>query len=375
MLEVGRKDNKVIFGCSDVGGYIYEELITQGEKEGEIYFCDNSEKKIGEKFFDKTVLSVKEAVETVGEGTFFIGSIYHYPSMKEQLLHLGVSADRIMKASEAVVSRKEENDAVIRTTPRKQLCFETYLTDHCNLNCRSCNAFSPLAEENYADLDRYIQDFQRLSQIFNGEAERIYLLGGEPLLNPNIEEYIVPARKNFPQANISIVTNGILLSGMKESFWKCCRNNNITICITKYPIRIKINEILNLAQQYDVKITYFGNALDYKYMYHFPLDLEGKQDMNNSFQKCMNANKCITLREGKLYTCSIAPNAVFFSKRFNQLLEITQDDYIDIYKTDNKEEILNFLSKPIPFCRYCKVCDRTYDKEWGLSAKDIHEWT
>ena len=39
------------------------------------------------------------------------------------------------------------------------------------------------------------------------------------------------------------------------------------------------------------------------------------------------------------------------------------------------EEVLNFISKPINFCKYCDIKNRTFNHEWKQSKKDIKEWT
>lgn len=41
------------------------------------------------------------------------------------------------------------------------------------------------------------QDLKHLSKILNGKIDNILLLGGEPLLNSDIEKYIVMIRNLF----------------------------------------------------------------------------------------------------------------------------------------------------------------------------------
>ena len=54
---------------------------------------------------------------------------------------------------------------------------------------------------------------------------------------------------------------------------------------------------------------------------------------------------------------------------------LEEADYIDIYKAKSIQEILAFLAKPIPFCKYCNVKGRTFGHERGISKKEIEEWT
>jgi hypothetical protein len=56
-------------------------------------------------------------------------------------------------------------------------------------------------------------------------------------------------------------------------------------------------------------------------------------------------------------------------------LPISDRDSIDIYKAQSAQEIFEFLSKPIPFCKFCYVEKRSFGHKWERSQKDIREWT
>ena len=91
------------------------------------------------------------------------------------------------------------------------LNFVYALCEHCNLNCAMCDHFAPIAQDEYANFEEFKSDFQTLSKLVNGKCRRIGLMGGEPLLCPEIEKYLEIARQCFPNTQISIVTNGLLL--------------------------------------------------------------------------------------------------------------------------------------------------------------------
>ena len=78
--------------------------------------------------------------------------------------------------------------------------------------------------------------------------------------------------------------------------------------------------------------------------------------------------------EGKFYACTVAHNINIFNKRYGTDLKLVEDDYLDIYKINDKQEIFDFLSKPIPFCRYCDVEHRQYGLEWERSKQLKEEW-
>ena len=66
------------------------------------------------------------------------------------------------------------------------ISFEYHLADHCNLNCKGCDHFSPIAETKLTEFTQFKKDINRMSELFEKKAKSIHILGGEPLLNPEI---------------------------------------------------------------------------------------------------------------------------------------------------------------------------------------------
>jgi len=266
---------------------------------------------------------------------------------------------------------------ITKTTPQTYLAyFAVPIVEHCNLKCRFCDHFAPLAEEEFADIKVFEKDFARLSELFNAKVNRIGLMGGEPLLHPQLNDFLCVARKYFPRSILQLVTNGILLLKQTEDFWKACMVNNIIIVNTKYPLRLDFDKMKETAKRHGVKFEHYDNSGEVlKTSHHIPLDLAGEQDARMNFNKCHHANNVCFLSKGKLFTCTVAPNIGHFNKFFNKDIPLTSADSIDIYKARDAEEIMHFLSNPIPFCKYCYVDKRTFGHEWQKSNKDIKEWT
>jgi MoaA/NifB/PqqE/SkfB family radical SAM enzyme len=261
-----------------------------------------------------------------------------------------------------------------RRGKRNLLRFDIHLTDHCNLKCKSCLHFSPLAPEIYQDVDVLEQDCKRLCELTGGRVEDICVLGGEPLLHPRITDCLDIARKYFPLDRIYIVTNGLLLEKQPQTFWGNCIKNNIGIDISLYPIHLDLKKMKEIAERYGVKLGMRGDPLyQMPFWYRRSLDLEGKQNIKRSHKTCELANFCIQLINGKIYQCETTAFIKYFNEYFNKNLEVTERDYIDIYQVKDLDEILDFLNKPMPFCRYCKTKDINI-VEWEQSKKEIKEW-
>ena len=259
--------------------------------------------------------------------------------------------------------------------PHTKLSFEVALAEHCNLNCRGCDHFSPLATPELVDFDKLLMDFTRLANLFGKRVRRVDLLGGEPLLNPDIINFFKMSRKVFSEAFIHIISNGTLLLRVPEEFWTACRENSIVIFVTKYPIPVDYDAIQERAKYYQVDFRYFNAGEPVKKLYSMKLDLDGLQDDSKNFLICHRANGCIYLQNGRLWTCTVAPTARHFDRHFGTHIFDEESNSIDIHKATSAEEIMQFLAKPIPFCAYCNITATTYGMDWTQSKKEITEWT
>ncbi|RAX54202.1 hypothetical protein CCY99_04100 [Helicobacter sp. 16-1353] len=277
----------------------------------------------------------------------------------------------------ALDSKINQNfNATLKFIPQPMLQYlEVYITEHCNLNCKHCAPFSPIAKKSFYSVEIFKNDMERLSLLSNRLLCKLRILGGEPLLHPELEQLLKIARENFPNTSIDLVTNAILLPKQKDSFWQTCKDYDIAITPTKYPIKIDFQTIENKAKQFGVKYKYNNGGEVEKRLFYQPLDLLGTQNPVIMFAKCAWANGCIGLDNGKLYTCPYPRSIKNFNTYFKTNLIVDKRDYIDIYEAKNMDEILRFLAKPIPFCRYCDLNRLTWDNKWERSKKDISEWS
>lgn len=362
----------IVFGASDIGELIFNEISSYCLATSKsLCFADNSYKKIGEVIYKPSEVAQKHP-----NALWIIASDRHAQSMTADLLSLGVEPENIFPGiPQSILYMKQNEDHIRRITPQGiigQIEFD--VCRHCNLNCSGCSSFSPLIDEPlFADFNLFKGDMERLSYLLNANLGKLLLMGGEPLLHPDINSFAQAARRYFPNTTIKIVTNGIMLENMTEEFWNSCKKNNIVISVTKYPIKLNFEKMRELSQYYEVDFEFFGIAVD-KSTWNIAFDCDGRQNPHKSFINCFFANYCVTLNNGKISTCSPILRIDIFNKHFKKDLDVCKSDYIDIYKAETGREILEFLAQPIPFCRYCNVKKRTYDNLWSHSKRYINEW-
>jgi len=252
----------------------------------------------------------------------------------------------------------------LRSRPRLSY-VEVHLTDHCNLNCRRCSHYSPLADVWYADIGSHKRDVKRLSHLFEN-VDKIRLMGGEPLLHPQVSSFLAVTRRHLPDAVICLVTNGLLLSTMEPAFWQSCKIHRIVIDVTLYPINLDTDRIRRLADSYQVTLHIHELA-----EFHAGLNLSGDSDPRQAMHHCRSHNYCPFLKEGRIYPCAAPALVGYFNRAFDTSVPTT--GYVDIHqRTTSGWKILKFLEEPCETCRFCAHEYRYFP--WAKSTKHMEEW-
>lgn len=246
-----------------------------------------------------------------------------------------------------------------------------HLTDHCNLNCRGCTHFSNIAKPSFADPAQFEREFAQLARTFSGITE-IYLLGGEPLLHPDLMEFLSIARRHFPTSRINLMSNGVLVTRMSEEFWVAMHDNRISLVCDLYPIGLPVDEIESLCQRYGVPLEWTDPRAEF---FKLPIDETGSQDAEHSFKGCGGVNNCVLLREGRLYPCAYIAYIDILKDRFDlEGMQPGEDDSIDLFGSATPWEVFDFLCSPVPWCRHCDI-DSISTHQWARSERSLSEWT
>ena len=220
-----------------------------------------------------------------------------------------------------IVINKKNTDSVQLKNDFLFEKIEIHLAENCNLGCKYCSHFSNIADEEYYDIEKFEKDIKQLAFATNKSVARLKLLGGEPLLHPKINDCLDIARKYFPDSNIELTTNGILLNSKDKSFWKTMNKNDITLILSVYPVKVDWKKVLNNAKKYNIETVISGtNGNEYKDIrlgtinsfFKLNLDLSGNQDIN---RECEYKSYCANYIQGKLYPCFVVSNIRHFNKK------------------------------------------------------------
>ena len=87
--------------------------------------------------------------------------------------------------------------------------LETMITQVCNLSCSGCTNYSDLTHSGYVKWNQgraWLEPWLDMLQISD-----FGIMGGEPLINPEVEDWMLGVRQLMPDAQIRFTTNGLLL--------------------------------------------------------------------------------------------------------------------------------------------------------------------
>lgn len=249
--------------------------------------------------------------------------------------------------------------------------IEVPITEECNLNCKGCLFTCNLSGNiGHVSFEQVKKDADRMCQLFY-DVPWIRILGGEPLMHPDIIEILDGYREKFPDSEIDVCTNGLLIPKMKEEFWECMKKNNITIHVSGYkPTRSMINKIDEVIKKHDMPYVILNRDKFLKYY-----TLKPENDMRKSYEKCI-ASGCYELYCGKMSTCS---GVIAFEKLNNMFgckYKVREnEDWIDIHNENlDGFAVKEFLERPSYCCKYCDF-DRIEEFEWDYASinPDISE--
>ena len=122
--------------------------------------------------------------------------------------------------------------------------LETMITQACNLSCAGCSNYSDLVHNGYVTWADGEQSLSRwLERV---DIPDFGIMGGEPLMNPQVVEWIVGVRKLLPNSQIRFTTNGLLLPKHPELVDLLADIGN---CVFKITVHTTDPELENIIQQ------------------------------------------------------------------------------------------------------------------------------
>lgn len=204
------------------------------------------------------------------------------------------------------------------------LKLETHVAYACNLSCEGCNHYSNYGLKGLADFDRVAASLRAWSERI--QPVHFSLLGGEPLLHPQLADFLRLGRERFPRTRLRLVTNGLLLPRWK-ALWPVLAQTRATLTISVHSAEAeyarRMAAPLALAREAS---TRFGFRLDirdcvdsWSWTYRgagasMKPFADGKPSA--SWQSCASRN-CVTLENDMLWKCPPIAHLPRVASRFS----------------------------------------------------------
>ena len=252
--------------------------------------------------------------------------------------------------------------------------IELMVINSCQLACKACATFSDLKHSGYVTWEQGKE--QLLPWIERIDLECVGIMGGEPLMNPELTQWLVGLRKLLPNTQIRLPTNGLLLHKHMDLVDLM---NDIGNCILKISYHVDNTTLRRIVKQiinsYDFRpVTEYGinrwsTPNNFKFQINNPTTFlqSFKNDYTNmaphdsnpkdAFNICV-CQRCAFLHDNKLFKCSIAGLTPELHRRFHEPNKEEWTPYlntglsVDCSESALESFVRNF-GNPHAMCRQC----------------------
>ena len=198
--------------------------------------------------------------------------------------------------------------------------LETMATQVCNISCLGCTNYSDITQSGYvtwADLKSQLTPWLDIIDIPD-----FGIMGGEPLINPQIKDILLGVRKLMPTSQIRFTTNGLLLHKHRDIIDLMEEIGN---CVFKITVHLKDETLEDIIKEihtkfkwdpvYEFGINRFKTKNNFKFQVNRPSTFiktyrNSYNDMmpynsvpTESFDSCIQQT-CPLLHQGIIYKCS-----------------------------------------------------------------------
>ncbi len=248
------------------------------------------------------------------------------------------------------------------------LYVEIQLCDRCNLDCAYCSHLSPVSKPVTISLETLEAECHRLARV---GVDEVNLMGGEPLLHPQVCDAIKLTRSILPNIKLIVSTNGLLLPRMSKDFWQCCRDNKVVLRITPYP-KAK-NGTLNyfkyvwLIRKNRVRMESTGWRFGFR---HQLLSEKAEYDATSNYLRCQL--HCTQVRDATLWPCAYVAYAFNLNNKFGTNFKTAAGDSLPLDGI-TATDLRLWLLRTKPFCAHCGIKD-AQRITWRRSQYTRDEW-
>ncbi len=253
--------------------------------------------------------------------------------------------------------------------------FELHVTEHCNLRCAHCCNTSPYLSHKTLAPAAIASTLSIMSKVLHADVFKI--MGGEPLLHPEITEVLRVVKASGVGDMVRLFTNGLLLSTMDDAFWR--ELDHLTVSsYTSAPVKPDhIRLIEEKAREFDV-------VLNIKPVDAFSQVMHNAQRhdvaaIQQTWDHCWLRHRCLVARDGRFFICTRSAyltdlhDRVALTEPFADPGRRRDEDSVAVSDPDLADKVLLLLnrSEPLHACKFCLGGDGPREKHSQLSRADV----
>ena len=229
------------------------------------------------------------------------------------------------------------------------------ITTYCNLRCKRCAKCIPYFEHRKHYTAEEIEQNLDLLTRYTDRICFANIIGGEPLLNPDLKRIIAVCAANKKIEHLELTTNATIMPD--DDVLKAIKDGAVTVHISEYE---------NLGPRYEERLKALVEKLEefeipYEYQFHkIWLDFGEiekrrytEKELDRMLIRC-HMNSCTVYNNKVLYRCGKA------SYLAQHGMVTSEDDLIRMEDISSKEEMRRavkrfFSIKHLPACQYCEA--------------------
>ncbi len=245
--------------------------------------------------------------------------------------------------------------------------LEYHIADHCNLRCDHCCSFSPILKKWLADPLEFESDLRAVGRVVAPQFLKI--VGGEPLLHPDLERLLAMAKSLDVGRRIQLTTNGFLLERLTPRAWECID----VLAVSLYPEpalpKPLIRFIARAARSRNIQVSW---KVQDKFTCLDRSELASYEDAENTFRDCWIRHRCHSIKRGHFYSCTRPQYVQKFATDPQKFLE----DGIAVHDADPGALALRIKrhlerSEPLSTCFLCNGGDAPLQTHRQLSPVSV----
>jgi organic radical activating enzyme len=255
--------------------------------------------------------------------------------------------------------------------------LETMTTQVCNLSCAGCTNYSDYQHKGYVKWETMKWHLSNWLEVL--DIQEFGIIGGEPLINPEINDWIHGCRALLPNKTIRFTTNGLLLHKHPGIVQTMHELGDFTFKITVHKSTQSLEQLIkDIFNMYDwVPVVEYGiqrfrTTNNFRFQINRPTafvkTFKGEygnmvpydSDASDAFSNCCQQT-CPLLHNGTIYKCSTAG-------LLQDMLSKTSDSDPNLWAldpgikpTDSIKKITEFINNFGRAEYMCKQCPTKHD--------------